>query len=45
MGLAWYPTFLGAAYHRRYCHVLRRLLECCDSISGTMYYLSVTFTF
>jgi len=40
MGLAWYPTFLGSAYHRRYSHVLRRLLECCESISGTMYYMS-----
>ena len=40
MGLAWYPTFVGSAYHAKVRKQIRRVREQCDSISGAIYYLS-----
>jgi hypothetical protein len=44
-GLAWYPTFCGQPFHNLFRQQVRRLREICDSVSGSMYYLSVIFFF
>ena len=40
MGLAWYPTFCGSPFHKLVKDQVRKLRELCDTLSGSMYYLS-----
>jgi len=40
MGLAWYPIFCGSPFHDLVKQQVRRLRELCDSVSGTINYLS-----
>jgi len=43
MGLAWGEQFCGKEFHDLVKSQARKLREVCDSLSGTMYYLSVNY--
>jgi len=40
MGLAWYPTYCGTAFHKTVKDQTRKLREVCDSLSGAIYFHS-----